>query len=147
MGRLDEIKTENEAKRKVQIISWQAPPPAQINNKSNKKYFIITRRKKLISNLIDPDELIHSESNNNDDDSTSSLFQRRTEPILPLVQPSPLTALIQSTINKQNPFAQYVKFDGTVCNYFSIIQINIFPFFFSLAKSEFKSIKKIYCSF
>jgi hypothetical protein len=119
LGRLDEIKTENEAKRKVQIISWQAPPPAQINNKSN----------------------------NNDDDSTSSLFQRRTEPILPLVQPSPLTALIQSTINKQNPFAQYVKFDGTVCNYFSIIQINIFPFFFSLAKSEFKSIKKIYCSF
>jgi hypothetical protein len=35
LGRLDEIKTENEAKRKVQIISWQEPPPAQINNKSN----------------------------------------------------------------------------------------------------------------
>ncbi len=37
LGRLDEIKTENEAKRKVQVISWQEPPPAQINNKSNTK--------------------------------------------------------------------------------------------------------------
>jgi hypothetical protein len=35
LGRLDEIKTENEAKRKVQIISWQNPLPAQTNNKSN----------------------------------------------------------------------------------------------------------------
>jgi hypothetical protein len=38
---LDEIKTENEAKRKVQVISWQEPPPppppAQINNKSKIK--------------------------------------------------------------------------------------------------------------
>jgi hypothetical protein len=34
LGRLDEIKTENEAKRKVQIISWQDPIPAQTNNKS-----------------------------------------------------------------------------------------------------------------
>jgi hypothetical protein len=39
LGRLDEIKTENEAKRKVQIISWHDPPPAQINNKSNKKCY------------------------------------------------------------------------------------------------------------
>jgi len=45
LGRLDEIKTENEAKRKVQIISWQAPPPAQINDKSNKKNFIMSSRK------------------------------------------------------------------------------------------------------
>lgn len=35
LGRLDEIKTENEAKRKVQIISWQDPSTAQNNNKSN----------------------------------------------------------------------------------------------------------------
>ncbi|CAF2588603.1 unnamed protein product [Rotaria sp. Silwood2] len=92
LGRLDEIKTENEAKRKVQVISWQDPPPAQINNKNT-------------------NELILFE--NDIDDSTSSLFQRRTEPILPLTQPSPLTALIQSTPSKQNPFANYAKFDGT----------------------------------
>ena len=36
LGRLDEIKTENEAKRKVQIISWQNPTvaTAQLNTKS-----------------------------------------------------------------------------------------------------------------
>lgn len=34
LGRLDEIKTENEAKRKVQVISWQDPSTAQ-RNKSN----------------------------------------------------------------------------------------------------------------
>jgi hypothetical protein len=44
LGRLDEIKTENEAKRKVQIISWQDPPPAQINNKSNIKSHPIKRK-------------------------------------------------------------------------------------------------------
>ncbi|CAF3416239.1 unnamed protein product [Rotaria sp. Silwood1] len=91
LGRLDEIKTENEAKRKVQVISWQDPPPAQINKNSN--------------------DLILFE--NDIDDSTTSLFQRRTEPVLPLLQPSPLTALIQSTSSKQNPFANYAKFDGT----------------------------------
>jgi len=111
LGRLDEIKTENEAKRKVQIISWHDPPPAQINNKSNKKCYH-KKKTRLSRNLIDPDELIHSENNDNDD--SASLFQRRTEPILPLTKPSPLTALIQSTRNKQNPFAQYAKFDGTV---------------------------------
>jgi hypothetical protein len=66
----------------------------------------------IISNFIDSEETIHS-----NDNSTSSLFQRRTEPVRPLVHPSPLTALLQSTTNKQNPFAHYAKFDGTVCHY------------------------------
>ncbi|CAF2084344.1 unnamed protein product [Rotaria magnacalcarata] len=88
LGRLDEIKTENEAKRKVQIISWQDPTKAQETN-----------------------ELNHSKEDN--DDSASSLFQRRTEPIIPLKHPSPLTALIQSATNKHNPYAQYAKYDGT----------------------------------
>lgn len=34
LGRLDEIKNENEAKRKVQVISWQHLPSAQHNTKS-----------------------------------------------------------------------------------------------------------------
>ncbi|CAF1016447.1 unnamed protein product [Adineta steineri] len=87
LGRLDEIKTENEAKRKVEVISWQDPPQPQNSDESN-----------------------HSE---NDENSSSSLFQRRTEPIRPLVQPSPLTALLQSSTHKQNAFVQYAKFDGT----------------------------------
>jgi hypothetical protein len=38
LGRLDEIKTENEAKRKVQVISWQEPQTqAQLANKSTTK--------------------------------------------------------------------------------------------------------------
>ena len=39
LGRLDEIKTENEAKRKVQVISWQDPPTAQTKKKSNAERF------------------------------------------------------------------------------------------------------------
>jgi hypothetical protein len=66
----------------------------------------------IISNFIDSEETVHS-----NDNSTSSLFQRRTEPVIPLVRPSPLTALLQSSTNKQNPFAHYAKFDGTVCQY------------------------------
>lgn len=95
LGRLDEIKTENEAKRKVQIISWQDPTTAAQPNGKNS------------------DEINHSETNNLDDDSNSSLFQRRNEPIIPLTKPSPLTLLLQSTKNKQNPYSQYAKFDGT----------------------------------
>ncbi|CAF0930875.1 unnamed protein product [Rotaria sordida] len=109
LGRLSEIKTENEAKRTVKIISWQDPSTAQTNNKRNtkKKQQI---KQKFLSNLIDSNELFDFE---NDIDDSTSLFQRRTEPILPLKQPSPLTALIQSTTCKQNPFANYAKFDGT----------------------------------
>ncbi len=91
---------------------------------------LILSKENFLFNWIDSDELIHSE-NNGYDDSTSSLFQRRTEPILPFKQPSPLTALIQSTINKQNLFAQYAKFDGTVWKYFSMIMIENFLFSFS----------------
>ncbi|UJR32976.1 hypothetical protein I4U23_020439 [Adineta vaga] len=89
LGRLDEIKTENEAKRKVQVISWQDPSQAQ-----------------------NADESMHS-SDDDDETCSSTLFQRRTEPLLPLTLPSPLTALLQSANTKQNPFAQYAKFDGT----------------------------------
>lgn len=39
LGRLDEIKNENEAKRKVQVISWQQLPSAQTNNKSKSFLF------------------------------------------------------------------------------------------------------------
>lgn len=105
---------------------------------------------------LDADELIHSEINSNnpndqsedtDMQNSTPLFQRRTEPILPLKQPSPLTMLLQSNSIKQNPFAQYVKFDGTVSD------LSLFSFCYFifervlLAESEFKSIKKIYCSF
>ncbi|CAF0913084.1 unnamed protein product [Adineta ricciae] len=91
LGRLDEIKTENEAKRKVQVISWQDPSRAQ-----------------------NADEPMHSKDDDDDDDDSSSfLFQRRTEPLAPLIRPSPLTALLQSVNNQQNPFTQYAKFDGT----------------------------------
>jgi hypothetical protein len=65
-------------------------------------------------NIVDSDELIHSENNNDEEKESASLFQRRTEPMVLPKRPSPLTTLIQSTKNKQNPFAQYAKFDGTV---------------------------------
>lgn len=67
----------------------------------------------MILYFIDANELNHSE---NDNDDSQSLFKRRDGPILPLTQPSPLTALIKSSVHKQNPFADYAKFDGTVCS-------------------------------
>lgn len=88
LGRLDEIKNENEAKKKVQIISWQDPNVAQLSS---------------------PDQ-----SNHSDENDPSTLFQRRTEPMKLLPRPSPLTELIRSSNTQQNPFFSHAKFDGTV---------------------------------
>ena len=60
------------------------------------------------------DRLDFDQSNHSDDDDPSTLFQRRTEPIRPLVKTSPLTELIRSSHAQQNPFLPYAKFDGTV---------------------------------
>ncbi|CAF0833507.1 unnamed protein product, partial [Adineta ricciae] len=117
LGRLDEIKTENEAKRKVQVISWQDPSRAQIRLAPTSEMIYSILYSNLPINLIDADEPMHSKNDDDDDDddgdSSSFLFQRRTEPLAPLTLPSPLTALLQSANNQQNPFAQYAKFDGT----------------------------------
>lgn len=64
--------------------------------------------------FIDSNGFDHSDIGSDD---CEDLFQRRTEPMYPLTHPSPLTALMKSAMNIHNPFAQYAKFDGTVCSF------------------------------
>ena len=68
-------------------------------------------KKRKTFTLTDTDESIDFE---NDIDNSTPLIQRRTEPILSPIRPSPFTILFKSTLNKQNPFAYYSQFDGTV---------------------------------
>lgn len=109
LGRLDEIKTAKEVEQKTLRIPWQDPS----RPKSNRREFRFSRRA-MTRFGIDADQPMHSKNGTDDDETSTPLFQRRTEPRQPLVQPSPLTALLQSGNLNQNPFAQYAKFDGTV---------------------------------
>ena len=74
----------------------------------------VNRNGKIFIDLHRNADLDADQSNHSDENDSSTLFQRRTEPLRPLVQPSPLTELIRSSTAQQNPFIAYAKFDGTV---------------------------------
>ncbi|CAF1666565.1 unnamed protein product, partial [Didymodactylos carnosus] len=95
LGRLDEIKHENEMKRKVKVISWQEPK----HNQSD-----------------------HNEQVKSDIDNSNDIFCRRLQPPTKLENPSPLTLLLKNSLENQNPFNQYAKFDGTVSTNYSKLE-------------------------